>query len=88
VKAVQHLERTETSFEMNLGTGRAYSVLEVVSAIERVAGKKVPAVLAARRPGDPPALVSDPSLAQRQLGFTPQYSDLDTIIETTWRSRR
>jgi UDP-arabinose 4-epimerase len=88
VKAVQHLEQTETSFEMNLGTGRAYSVLEVVSAIERVAGKKVPAVLAARRPGDPPALVSDPSLAQRQLGFTPQYSDLDTIIETTWRSRR
>jgi UDP-arabinose 4-epimerase len=88
VKAVQHLERTETSFEMNLGTGRAYSVLEVISAIERVAGKKVPAVLAARRPGDPPALVSDPSLAQRQLGFTPQYSDLDTIIETTWRSRR
>jgi UDP-arabinose 4-epimerase len=88
VKAVQHLERTETSFEMNLGTGRAYSVLEVVSAIERVAGKKVPAVLAARRPGDPPALVSDPSLAQRQLGFTPQYSDPDTIIETTWRSRR
>jgi UDP-arabinose 4-epimerase len=88
VKAVQHLERTETSFEMNLGTGRAYSVLEVVSAIERVAGKKVPAVRAARRPGDPPALVSDPSLARRQLGFTPQYSDLDTIIETTWRSRR
>ena len=88
VKAVQHLERTETSFEMNLGTGRAYSVLEVVSAIERVAGRNVPTVLAARRPGDPPALVSDPSLAQRQLGFTPQYSDLDTIIETTWRSRR
>jgi UDP-arabinose 4-epimerase len=88
VKAVQHLERTEASFEMNLGTGRAYSVLEVISAIERVAGKKVPAVRAARRPGDPPALVSDPGLAQRQLGFTPQYSDLDTIIETTWRSRR
>jgi UDP-arabinose 4-epimerase len=88
VKAVQHLERTETSFEMNLGTGRAYSVLEVISAIERVAGRNVPAVRAARRPGDPPALVSDPSLAQRQLGFIPQYSDLDTIIETTWRSRK
>jgi UDP-arabinose 4-epimerase len=88
VRAVQHLERMETSFEMNLGTGRAYSVLEVISAIERVAGRNVPAVRAARRPGDPPALVSDPSLAQRQLGFTPQYSDLDTIVETTWRSRR
>jgi UDP-arabinose 4-epimerase len=88
VKAVQHLERTDTSFEMNLGTGRAYSVLQVVSAIERIAGKAVPLVWAARRPGDPPALLSDPTLARRQLGFIPQHSDLDTIIETAWQSRR
>jgi UDP-arabinose 4-epimerase len=88
VKAVQYLERPGDSFEMNLGTGRAYSVLQVLSAIERVAGKPVPVLRAARRPGDPPALLSDPGLAQRQLGFTPQFSDLDTIIETTWRSRR
>jgi UDP-arabinose 4-epimerase len=88
VKAVQHLGESDSSFEMNLGTGRAYSVLQVLSAVERVAGKPVPAVWAARRPGDPPALLSNPSLAQRRLGFVPQFSDLDTIIETTWRSRR
>jgi UDP-arabinose 4-epimerase len=88
VKAVQHLERSKKSFEMNLGTGCAYSVLQVLSAIERVAGKPVPVTWAARRPGDPPALLSDPSLAQGQLGFLPQFSDLDTIIETTWRSRK
>src|SRR5258708_38805794 len=88
VKAVQHLQHSTNSFEMNLGTGRAYSVLQVLSAIERVAGKAVPVLRASRRPGDPPALLSDPSLAQRQLGFAPQFSDLDTIIDTTWRSRR
>lgn len=88
VKAVQHLEMAQSTFELNLGTGRAYSVLQVVSAIERVTGKAVPVVWAARRPGDPPALLSDPTQAQRQLKFEPQYSNLDTIIETTWRSRR
>jgi UDP-arabinose 4-epimerase len=88
VNAVQHLEKTETSFELNLGTGCAYSVLQVVSAIERVAGKTVPVVWAPRRPGDPPALLSDPTLAQRHLGLAPRYSDLDTIIETALRSRR
>jgi UDP-arabinose 4-epimerase len=88
VKAVQQLELTKSSFEMNLGTGHAYSVLQVLSAIERIAGKAVPSVWAARRPGDPPALLSDPTLAQRHLGFFPKHSDLDTIIETAWRSRR
>lgn len=88
VRAVAHLEQSANSFEMNLGTGRAYSVLQVLSAIERVAGRAVPAIWAARRPGDPPALLSDPTLAQRQLGFLPQRSDLDTIIENTWRSRQ
>ena len=88
VMAVKHLGRSTNSFEMNLGTGQAYSVLQVLSAIERVVGKAVPAEWAARRPGDPPALLSDPTLARRQLGFSAQSSDLDTIIETTWRSRR
>jgi UDP-arabinose 4-epimerase len=88
VNAIQYLERTENSFELNLGTGRTYSVLDIVSAIERLTGKKVPRILAPRRPGDPPALLSDPRQANARLGFSPQHSDLDTIIETTLRSRR
>jgi UDP-arabinose 4-epimerase len=88
VNAIQYLERTRDSFELNLGTGRTYSVLDIVSAIERLTGKKVPTVVAPRRPGDPPALLSDPSQANVRLGFVPQHSDLDTIIETTLRSRR
>lgn len=87
VSAVQHLVGTEGSFELNLGTGHTYSVLDVVSAIERITGKPVPTVMSPRRPGDPPALLSDPSQARLRLGFVPEHSDLDTIIGTTVRSR-
>jgi UDP-glucose 4-epimerase len=40
-----------------------------------------------QRPGDPPTLIADPTLAQRLIGFEPRYSDLETIIKTAWRSR-
>ena len=72
---------------LNLGTGRSFSILEVVSAIERVSGYTVPVIRGPRRPGDPATLVADASRAERILHFKPKYSDLETIIETTWRSR-
>jgi UDP-arabinose 4-epimerase len=87
VAALRHLDDSGHPLIVNLGTGRAHSVLDIVTAIERVTGRKVPTVRAPRRPGDPPVLVADPTLAQTLLGFRPQYSDLDTIIETAWRSR-
>lgn len=85
VEAIGHLGKT--SFELNLGSGRAHSVLQVVAAIERVTGKTVPVTWGPRRPGDPPVLFSDPTFAQRVLHYRPQFSDIDTIIETAWRSR-
>lgn len=72
----------------NLGAGQAHSVLEVVSCVERIVGKRVPLVHAARRPGDPPSLFADPASAKRHLGFEPKYSRLETIVETAWQSRR
>lgn len=87
VSAVQYLGKGSDSFELNLGTGRAYSVLQIISAIERITGKSVPFTMGPRRPGDPPALFCDPTSSQRLLGFHPECSDLETIIETTWRSR-
>jgi UDP-arabinose 4-epimerase len=72
----------------NLGAGRAHSVLDVVACVERIVGKQVPLVHAARRPGDPPSLFADPASAKRHLGFRPEYSRLETIVETAWRSRR
>ncbi|MDR3414534.1 MAG: UDP-glucose 4-epimerase GalE [Formivibrio sp.] len=87
VEAISYLSKN-ANIALNLGTGRAHSVLQVVSAVERVTGRPVPLTWGPRRPGDPPILFSDPTLAQRLLRFRPKYSDLETIIETAWRSRR
>jgi UDP-arabinose 4-epimerase len=74
---------------LNLGTGSGSSVREVIAAVERVGGRKVPHREVARRPGDPPELVADPTLARAQLGWQPPHSDLDKIIATAlaWETR-
>ncbi|MCB4825114.1 UDP-glucose 4-epimerase GalE [Roseicella aerolata] len=72
----------------NLGTGRGASVLEVLRMIERVTGEELPAVTGRRREGDPAALVADPTLARRELGFVPRSSDLETIVGTAWAWHR
>jgi UDP-arabinose 4-epimerase len=87
VAALRHVNNGADALTLNLGTGRAYSILEIISAIERVSGRPVPAIHAVRRPGDPATLVADASQAEHLLEFRPKYSDLETIIETTWRSR-
>jgi UDP-glucose 4-epimerase/UDP-arabinose 4-epimerase len=68
----------------NLGTGRGHSVLDVLRAIERVAGARLPTVTGERRPGDPPLLVADPSLARRELGLRTDRSTLETIVRGAW----
>src|SRR5690606_13082061 len=68
----------------NLGTGRGHSIREVIAAVERVTGRRVPVVEAPRRPGDPPALVADPSRFRARFGWNPAHSDLDTIVRTAW----
>jgi UDP-glucose-4-epimerase GalE len=68
----------------NLGTGRGYSVREVVKTVEQVTGKKVPVVETVRREGDPPELVAGSSKVQRELAWKPRYAELRGIIETAW----
>jgi UDP-glucose 4-epimerase len=72
---------------VNLGTGRGHSVREVVAAVERASGRKVPARFAGRRAGDPPALVADARLAASVLGWKPRYAELDAIVEHAFRWR-
>ncbi|MBL8833954.1 MAG: UDP-glucose 4-epimerase GalE [Rhodospirillales bacterium] len=74
----------------NLGTGTGYSVRQVVDTVGRIAGRPVPHSFGARRAGDSPALVADPSSAMRELGWQPKSSALDTIVADAWawHSRR
>ena len=72
------------SVAMNLGTGKGYSVHEVVSAVEHITGHKVPTQITPRRPGDPPELVADPRLAEKLLKWKARRS-LDEIIASAWK---
>lgn len=67
---------------MNLGTGRGASVREVLNAVGRAVGREVPVLEASRRDGDPAALVADPTLARRSLGWSPRLATLDEIVAT------
>jgi UDP-arabinose 4-epimerase len=87
VEALRHLNAGNSSLIINLGTGKAGSIRSVISAVERITGRAVPVVHASRRPGDPPALVADATLAQNLIGFKPRLSDIDTIVTTAWQAR-
>lgn len=84
VKALQVLENGSSSDACNLGTGRGYSIKEVLATIHRVTGEAVPAKYGARREGDPPALVAATDKAREFLDWQPCHSDLEEIIRTAW----
>jgi len=65
----------------NVGYGRGFSVLKVIDTVERATGRKLKVVNSAPREGDPPAVISDPSLI-RGLGWRPRYDDLDVIVRS------
>jgi len=64
----------------NCGYGRGLSVREIVRAVERVIGRKLPVKESPRRAGDPPTLVADATKLKRALAWTPRYQDVDTIV--------
>jgi UDP-glucose-4-epimerase GalE len=84
VLAVRHLLNGGASAAVNLGTGTGHSVRDVVRMVEQVGQRPVPVDEHARRAGDPPALVAGSSRARDLLNWTPQFSDLQTIVSTAW----
>ena len=84
VAAVRHLIERERSITVNLGTGRGYSVLEVIRAFEAASGRPVPYDIVARRPGDVAACYADASLAARELDWTARRG-LAEMCTDAWR---
>ena len=84
VKALASLEAGGPSGAYNLGTGQPQSVRQVIDTVARVTGHAVPWTLGPRRPGDPAALYASAHKAQRELHWTPQFGDLETIVRTAW----
>jgi len=82
LQGVEYLRGGGETLIANLGSGQPTSVREVISAIERITGKRVPVKIAPRRPGDPSALYATSSLAREKLGFRAPLSDIDTIVRT------
>ncbi|MCX6933447.1 MAG: UDP-glucose 4-epimerase GalE [Verrucomicrobia bacterium] len=82
------LEQPGTALFYNLGTGRPTSVLEVIRAVEKVTGLKVPYILAPRRAGDPPALYADSAKAVSELGWEIKFNQIEAIVETAWKWHR
>jgi len=83
VHALERLSPESPSLTLNLGTGRGYSVNEVLTAVEQATGRKVPRRNAPRRPGDPPVLIADPTRAERVLRWKATRS-LEEIVATAW----
>ena len=77
------------SLTMNCGYGRGFSVLDVLDAVDRVAGTRIERIYAGRRSGDPAALVADSSLLRATVPWTPRYDSLDIIVEhaLAWEER-
>jgi UDP-glucose-4-epimerase GalE len=85
--ALGALRAGASSTQYNLGNGRPTSVKDVLDAVERVGGRKVPFTLGPRRAGDPAVLFASSARARSELGWTPRFEAIDVIVETAWRWR-
>ncbi|PEC83341.1 UDP-glucose 4-epimerase GalE [Bacillus cereus] len=84
VKALEKVLKTKGIEAYNLGTGKGYSVLEMVKAFEKISGKKIPYKVIGRRPGDVAICFADVSKAKRELGWEAEYG-LEEMCVDSWR---
>lgn len=85
ILALNRFEGNTGSQVYNLGNGEGYSVMEVIEAARRVTGAAIPVEVYPRRPGDPSALVASSELAKVDMGWEPQYPELESIIGSAWQ---
>ena len=87
ILALEYLNNGGKTTAYNLGNGQGHTVKEVIEAVEMVSGKKVKTIADARRPGDPARLVASCDKIKSELGWNPQFPDIETIIQHaySWR---
>jgi len=83
--ALKRMQQIGSSARYNLGNGTGFSVQQVIDTTRKVTGKDFKVTQDERRPGDPAVLVADSKLAQQELGWKPEHTDLESIIATAWR---
>jgi UDP-glucose 4-epimerase len=84
VDALNYISSKKESLLVNLGSETGISVTEMVNAARRITGKEIPAIYVGRRPGDASSVYATSSLAKKLIGWNPKYSDIDTLISSTW----
>lgn len=90
VLGLKKLHTDGGAYAYNVGTGKGYSNKEVLSMIEKVSGTKIPLEIQQRRSGDADVLIANVDTIKKDLGFSPKYSDLETIVGSAykWHTRK
>ena len=83
-KALNYISKNDKDLLVNLATGEGHSVLDIINKSKEVSGKEIPFDIVGRRAGDPATVVAVSNRANKVLGWSTKYSDLDTLIRTTW----
>ena len=85
IEAMKYLSRSNNDLTINLGTGVGLSVLEIIHKTMQVSGVKLKYEINDRRNGDTDTVIAKASLARQLIGWKTKYSDIDTIIKSTWK---
>lgn len=85
IRALDYLKNGNESTHINLGNGLGFSVLEVIEAARKVTGKSIEMKIEPRRAGDPSHLIANAAKAFEVLGWKPQFTEIEQIIETAWK---
>jgi UDP-glucose 4-epimerase len=86
VLALDRIRMTDESLTVNLGSERGLSVLEILECARRVTGRPIPSKAAGRRPGDAAVCYASSAKARALLGWEPRFSDVETLVSTTWKA--
>lgn len=84
VKAINYISKNDKDLLVNLAAGKGHSVLDVINKVKEVSGKDIPFDIVRRRAGDPASVVAVSNRANKVLDWSAKYSDLDTLIRTSW----